>query len=118
MWFCVNLKFALCILHFAIVTCLLAGISTLVKGDEGMWLYNSPPNKILKERYNFTAAPEWLKHVRLASVRCNAGGSASFVSGDALVMTNHHVGADALQKFGSKEHDYLKEGFYAKTRDE
>jgi hypothetical protein len=118
MCFCGNLKFALCISQFAIVACLLAGISTLVKGDEGMWLYNSPPNKILKERYNFTAAPEWLKHVQLASVRINKGGSASFVSGDALVMTNHHVGADALQKFGSKEHDYLKDGFYARTRDE
>ena len=83
-----------------------------------MWLFTNPPNKILKEHYNFTATPEWLKHVQNASVRFNAGGSASFVSADGLVMTNHHVGADALQKFGSKEHDYLKEGFYAKKRDE
>jgi hypothetical protein len=118
MSFCTNLKFAICILQFAIIAIPLAVISTPANGDEGMWLFNSPPNKILKERYNFTAAPEWLKHVQLSSVRCNAGGSASFVSGDGLVMTNHHVGADALQKFGSAEHDYLKDGFYAKTRDE
>ncbi len=118
MSFCTNLKFAICILQFAIIAIPLAVISTPANGDEGMWLFNSPPNKILKERYNFTATPEWLKHVQLASVRINKGGSASFVSGDGLVMTNHHVGADALQKFGSAEHDYLKDGFYAKTRDE
>ena len=118
MSFCINLKFAICILQFACIAIPLAVISMPANGDEGMWLFNSPPNKILKERYNFTATPEWLKHVQLASVRFNAGGSASFVSGDGLVMTNHHVGADALQKFGSSEHDYLKDGFYAKTRDE
>ena len=115
---CSNLKFAICILQFAIITNTLAILSAPVKGDEGMWLFTNPPNKILKEHYNFTATPEWLKHVQNASVRFNAGGSASFVSADGLVMTNHHVGADALQKFGSKEHDYLKEGFYAKKRDE
>jgi hypothetical protein len=115
---CSNLKFAICILQFAIITNTLAILSAPAKGDEGMWLFTNPPNKILKEHYNFTATPEWLKHVQNASVRFNAGGSASFVSADGLVMTNHHVGADALQKFGSKEHDYLKEGFYAKKRDE
>jgi len=118
MSFCSNLKFAFCIVQFALIAIPLAVISAPANGDEGMWLFNSPPNKILKERYNFTATPEWLKHVQLSSVRFNAGGSASFISGDGLVMTNHHVGADALQKFGSSEHDYLKDGFYAKTRDE
>ncbi len=118
MSYCSNLKFAFCILQFAFIAIPLAVISTPANGDEGMWLFNNPPNKILKERYNFTATPEWLKHVQHSSVRFNAGGSASFVSGDGLVMTNHHVGADALQKFGSSEHDYLKNGFYAKTRDE
>jgi hypothetical protein len=96
--------------------CVLIGVPA--EGDEGMWLFNDPPNKILKDRYDFTASADWLKHVQLASVRFNAGGSASFVSGDGLVMTNHHVAADALQKLGSREHDYLKHGFYAKTRDE
>jgi len=48
-------------------------------------------------------------------VRFNSGGSGSFVSGDGLVITNHHVGADSLQKMGTPEHNYLRDGFYAKT---
>src|SRR6185369_1493054 len=56
-----------------------------------------------------------LEHVQKSSVRFNSGGSGSFVSEDGLVLSNHHVGADALQKFGDKDHDYLHDGFYART---
>src|SRR5713226_5438821 len=86
--------------------------------DEGMWLFNNPPRKILKEKYNFDPTDKWLEHVQKSSVRFNSGGSGSFVSADGLVMTNHHVGADALQKFGDKDHNYLRDGFYAKTHAE
>ncbi len=83
--------------------------------DEGMWLFNNPPRKLLKEKYGFDATSEWLEHVQKASVRFNAGGSGSFVSADGLVMTNHHVGLGALQKLSKKGKDYVKDGFYAKT---
>ena len=86
--------------------------------DEGMWLFNNPPLKQLKEKYGFEPTAEWLEHVRSSSVRFNSGGSGSFVSPDGLVMTNHHVGADALQKLCTTEKDYFKDGFYAKTHDE
>jgi hypothetical protein len=86
--------------------------------DEGMWLFNHPPRNILKERYGFDPTDQWLEHVQKSSVRFNSGGSGSFISPDGLVMTNHHVGLSTLQKISSKEKDYVKEGFYAKTHDE
>src|SRR5215831_9584921 len=87
--------------------------------DEGMWLFNNPPRKLLKDRYNFDPTDKWLEHVQKSSVRFNSGGSGSFVSPDGLVMTNHHVGLGALQKLsGLKKKDFVKEGFYAKTHDE
>src|SRR5436190_1240597 len=97
---------------------LLLGIGSGVRGDEEMWLFNTPPTKILKDRYGFDATDEWLEHVQKSSVRFNSGGSGSFVSEDGLILSNHHVGADTLQKVSTKEKDYLKTGFYAKTRDE
>src|SRR6266404_1267820 len=86
--------------------------------DEGMCLFNAPPLKQLKEKYNFEPTPQWLEHLQKASVRFNSGGSGSFVSANGLVITNHHVGADTLQKISSQEHNYLRDGFYAKTQTE
>jgi S1-C subfamily serine protease len=96
------------VLALAITTCALA--------EEGMWLFNAPPLKQLKEKYQFEPSPQWLEHLQKSSVRFNSGGSGSFVSPNGLVITNHHVGADTLQKMGSAEHNYLRDGFYAKTQ--
>ncbi len=87
-----------------------------LSADEGMWLFNNPPKKLLKDKYNFDATPEWLEHVQKSSVRFNSGGSGSFVSGNGLIMTNHHVGLDTLQKISTKEKDYVKNGYHAKTQ--
>src|SRR6187431_256014 len=83
--------------------------------DEGMWLYNDAPRAQLKERYGFDASDAWLEHLQKSSVRFNSGGSGSFISADGLILSNHHVGADTLQKVSTKEKDYLKKGFYATT---
>ena len=91
-------------------------MTTSALADEGMWLFNAPPLKQLKEKYQFEPSPQWLEHLQKASVRFNSGGSGSFVSPNGLVITNHHVGADTLQKMGSVEHNYLRDGFYAKTQ--
>ena len=90
-------------------------ITHLAHADEGMWLFNNPPKKLLKEKYNFDQPQGWYDHLQKASVRFNSGGSGSFISADGLVMTNHHVGLGALQKLSSKGKDYVKDGFHAKT---
>jgi len=90
----------------------------LLTADEGLWLFNNPPKKHLKDKHGFEAPQTWYDHLQKSSVRFNSGGSGSFVSADGLVMTNHHVGLGALQKLSSKGKDYVKEGFYAKTLDE
>ncbi len=85
---------------------------------EGMWPFNMVPVRQLEKEHGFTPDAAWLAHARLASVRFNNGGSGSFVSGDGLVMTNHHVGSDCIQKLSQGKTDYMKEGFYAATRAE
>src|ERR1700681_1118792 len=91
-------------------------LASSVCADEGMWLFNAPPLKQLREKYQFEPTPQWLEHLQKASVRFNSGGSGSFVSANGLVITNHHVGADTLQKIGDAQHNYLRDGFYAKTQ--
>ncbi len=94
-----------------------AGVFTpFTRADEGMWLFNSPPLKQLKEKYQFEPTAQWLEHLQKSSVRFNSGGSGSFVSPNGLVITNHHVGADTLQKVSDQQHNYLRDGFSAKTQ--
>lgn len=104
--------------RFATVLILGLVMNNALQADEGMWLFNNPPRKILKEKYGFDATDAWLEHVQKSSVRFNAGGSGSFVSADGLVMTNHHVGLGALQKLSKQGKDYVKDGFWARTLEE
>ena len=93
-------------------------VAAPVSADEGMWTFDNPPTRLIQEKYHFTLTKEWLDHVRLSSARLNDGGSGSFVSPHGLLLTNHHVARGQLQKNSTPEHDYIRNGFYARTEAE
>jgi Peptidase S46 len=101
-----------------LLTTAMVALSASVRADEGMWTFDNPPVKQLKERYGFTPTHTWLDHVRLASVRFNNGGSGSFVSPHGLVLTNHHVALGQLQKISTPEHNFAAGVFYARTEEQ
>ncbi len=78
-----------------------------------MWTFENPPTKWFKQAYDFDPGQEWFDDVRKSSLRFASWCSASFVSPDGLIMTNHHCSRDvvaALQKDGE---NFDKQGFYA-----
>lgn len=83
-----------------------------------MWTFQDPPRDWWKEAYDFEPTADWLQHVQLASLRYGNGCSASFVSEDGLVMTNHHCARSCIEALSSAENDYLEDGFYAPSRDD
>ena len=103
---------------FPITLLCLLTLGPICRADEGMWLFNAFPKDKVKAKYGFEPSQQWLDHVRLGSVRFNNGGSGSFVSADGLTFTNHHVGAVCVHQLSTHGHDYIKEGFYAKTQAE
>ena len=112
------MKFEIVVRHASAVTLGAALLCPAVPADEGMWTFDNPPVKQLREKYNFTPTQQWLDHLRLSCVRLNDGGSGSFVSPHGLLLTNHHVARGQLQKNSSAEHDYIRDGFFAATPDQ
>ncbi len=83
--------------------------------DEGMWLPTDLPAEALKAKYGFTLTEAFRTKLMLASVRF-PGASGGFVSPEGLVVTNHHVGGDAIQKLSTPARDLMRDGFYARAR--
>ena len=106
-----------------LVALILAGASQ-VRADEGMWL----PSEILKkikdiQSQGFKLTAEDIYSVNKSSlkdavVRFGGGCTGELISGEGLLITNHHCGFGQIQSHSSVEHDYLKDGFWAMSRAE
>ena len=97
--------------------CLVAALSAVpVLADEGMWTFNNFPAATVKAKYGFEPRADWLDHLRLSSVRIAGGCSASIVSADGLVMTNHHCARECIENLsGNMKKDFNRDGWFAKT---
>ena len=99
---------------------LVAGLDTVRAGrfDNGrMWTFENPPSDYLRQSYGIDADSVWFRRARLGALRI-PGCSASFVSGDGLVLTNHHCAREHISAVSREGESLLDDGFYAESLDE
>jgi len=108
-------RFARAALLFATTAALPLGMA---RADEGMWTFDAFPTARMKAAYGFAPDQAWLDRVRGAAVRLTGGCSASFVSGEGLILTNHHCIATCLEDNSTAQDNILANGFTARTRAE
>jgi hypothetical protein len=82
-----------------------------------MWTFDFPPVDYFKRTYGFTPDKAWFDKARMSALRL-PGCTASFISEDGLVMTNHHCARGALQAVAKEGEKLVTDGFYAKTLEE
>ncbi len=80
-----------------------------------MWTFEYPPMDYFSKTYNFQPDENWFKHVRLSALRFANYCSASFVSEDGLVMTNHHCARQSVTQVNQDGEDLHETGFIAQT---
>ena len=113
--------FALCIT----LSSLLSPLSSLkINADEGMWtLYNLPSQvfaQMQQEGFSLPSTALYSDANAIKNCVVNFSGYCSgvVVSPDGLVFTNHHCGFEAIRSHSTVEHDYMLNGFYAKSYEE
>src|SRR6185295_15011646 len=92
--------------------------ATPALADEGMWPFDNVPSQTIKSKHGVTIDQAWLDHVRGSAVRLSTGCSASLVSRQGLVLTNHHCVARCVQDLSTPTVNYAKEGFSIQRREE
>ena len=98
---------------FLLVLACVAALPTFA--DEGMWTFDNFPSSTVKQRYGADITPAWLDHVRLSTIRL-ANCTASFVSPEGLILTNHHCAESCLAELSSKTRSMVELGFAAADR--
>src|ERR1700751_6427570 len=91
----------------AISLCCVFFAAQSVWADEGMLTFDHFPSGTVKAHYGFAPDASWLDNVRSSAVRLTSGCSASVVSKDGLVLTNHHCVVDCEQTMSTGKRDYV-----------
>jgi len=102
----------------ALMLCAVVLCAGTAHADEGMWTFDNFPSAQVKARYGFAPDAAWLDQVRSSAVRLTSGCSASVVSRDGLVLTNHHCVVACEQTMSTAEQDYVERGFLTHARTE
>ena len=79
--------------------------------DEGMWTFDNLPLAKIKQDYGVSLDQTWVDNVQASAVRLSVGCSASVVSPDGLVLTNHHCVLECAQDLSSAGEDHVTNGF-------
>jgi hypothetical protein len=80
-----------------------------------MWTFDAFPSAKVAAKFGFTPSAAFLDHIRKSSLRIAGGCSASFISPQGLVMTNHHCAVECVEQLSTEQKNYVEAGFYAKT---
>jgi len=83
-----------------------------------MWAFEHAPAEYFKETYNFQPDAAWWEKARMASLRFASWCSASFISPDGLILTNHHCSHGEAGNLAREGEDLDASGFYAANRAE
>ncbi|MDT0508663.1 S46 family peptidase [Novosphingobium sp. MMS21-SN21R] len=92
--------------------------ASAAQADEGMWTFDAFPAAQMRKDYGWAPDTTWLDRTRAAAVRLTGGCSASFVSPQGLILTNHHCVVECAQDNSTDQKDYLKDGFVPARREE
>ncbi|WP_033075665.1 S46 family peptidase [Sphingopyxis sp. MWB1] len=95
---------------------LAAAFAAPAAAEEGMWTFDAVPTEAIRAAYGWAPDQQWLDRTRASSVRLTGGCSASFVSPDGLILTNHHCVVGCLQNLSSEGNDLVAGGFNAADR--
>ncbi len=102
----------------AVATSLLFAAAPPAYADEGMWTFDAFPVARANQATGARIDQAWLDRLQRASVRLAGGCSASMVSPEGLVLTNHHCVVSCVQELSSTQRDYVTAGFTTRARTE
>jgi len=101
----------------ALLTLIVLLLSSPAFSDGGMWTFQEFPHALLQRTHGADVSSTWLERVRTATIRLQ-NCTASFVSPEGLILTNHHCAEACLDENSSKDKNLVSEGFLARRREQ